>query len=158
MTIKKQEERISLRRWALILGLLLMLAAAAVAALLHWYSSQQDRLRADGRVETAKAREYARTHDQNACVDEALRREDACKGITDLLCETRAIAFIRACLEAAAKTPHFCDDVPKWKETTSVTAWSSSECRRRHRMDVNRCGALLVEIPFACAPSTTGIP
>lgn len=71
----------------IVLGAFVFVCAAGVGAVIWWVSSNKDRLATDGKKAIAEAQAFAVDHDQNACVDEGLRRADLCDG---LMCETMA--------------------------------------------------------------------
>lgn len=76
----------------------------------------------------AEGREFGKTHDQQGCMDEGMRRSRSI-GVIDLAAGIQLGAFVDACFTTSRPTPNFCEGVPglfSFKETE----WGKAECRR----------------------------
>jgi hypothetical protein len=131
-----------------VLGVGALLFAIGIGALIWWFSANKDRLVAIGKESSEQATAFAATHDQNECVDEGLRKTEACDGI---MCEAGAKIFVEHCLPRATPSPHFCDGVPSAGEIMPTVRWIQSECEKRaHVQDPQKCSRLLQAVPPAC--------
>jgi hypothetical protein len=136
--------------WAgllIVFGVLMLFAGLVIGGIVWWFVSNKDRLVAESEESTSEAVAFADSHDQNACVDEAIRRLSSCHG---LLCETQAKVFLTTCLEEAQETPGFCDGVPRSSEIVKATLWLSDECKRRGKPNNQRCSRLLQAVTQEC--------
>ncbi|WP_432697082.1 hypothetical protein ACQUQP_01635 [Marinobacterium sp. YM272] len=114
--------------------LLALLAVAVLGVAYLWF--KKDAIVAEFNQERAEEAlvyreaglEYGRNHDQQACLDEALKEFDTqCTGFS---CTVRYGKFLNACLETAAVSETFCDKVPAYQEekTEDEKIWAREAC------------------------------
>lgn len=136
--------------WGILLivfGILVLLVGLGVGGIVWWVASNKDRIVAEGKQSIAEGESFGASHDQNACVDETIRKGSACDGV---MCEAQTKIFAKTCLTRAQKTPGFCDGVPPQGEIMKTSFWLIEECRRRGKPDNQRCSRLLQVVPEAC--------
>jgi hypothetical protein len=139
---------------------LIVLAVIAVAALLgcglcfggmyFWVDQNADRLRESGQRVMAEAESFAASHSQDECIDEGLRRKDACGSGMEVICNAEAGIFLRRCLEAAAPTPGLCDGVPPPGEIMAGATWAVGYCAARGRSGDQQCAQFVRAIVEYC--------
>jgi hypothetical protein len=131
-----------------ILGVIAILAMLAIGGLVYWLNANKDRLIAMGKEAEETSTAFAATHDQNACVDEGLKKSDACDGI---MCEASAKTFVSLCIPKAQATPGFCDDVPAPGEIMKTVHWIQEQCPKHgRRADDQKCSRLMQAVPEGC--------
>lgn len=86
--------------------------------------------------------EYGRTHDQQACIDEGLRRSRNVK-VSGPGEGIETLAFTESCLKTARPTSGFCDGVPTFWKVEDSERWKSERCPPS-RTDEVRFGCRLV--------------
>jgi len=128
-------------------GVMALLGVAVLGGIVWWFASNKDRLLLEGKEAMAEGQAFAASHDQSACVDEALRKGAACSGI---MCEVEAKFFTTACIQRAQPTPGFCDGVPPKNEIMKTASWCAHECERRGKRGNERCGRIVQAVPEAC--------
>lgn len=136
--------------WAILLivfGVLALLGGLVIGGAVWWFASNKDRLIAEGKQSTEEGNAYAASHDRNACVDEGLRKLDACSGI---MCEAQTKIFTSTCIQSAAPMPTFCNGVPPSTEIVKTSRWLIDECARRGKPGNQRCTRLLQVVPEMC--------
>lgn len=139
--------------WAGLLiafGVLALLGLAVVGGVTWWFMSNKDRIVSESKDTMAEAQAYAASHDQNACVDEGLRKVAKCDGF---VCEAQTKIFTTMCLQEAQRTPGFCDDVPPPSEIMKTSRWVVAECERRGKPGNQRCSRLVQAVPEVCQSS-----
>ena len=75
-----------------------------------------------------EGREFGKTRDQRACMDEGMRRSKSV-GVIDMGAALALATIVDACLENSRPTPNFCDGVPSFW-SLKETEWGKVECRR----------------------------
>jgi hypothetical protein len=136
--------------WVIVLivfGVFSLLGLLVIGGIVWWVASNKDRLVAEGKVSVSEAEAFAASHDQNACVDESLRKMGACDGI---MCEAQSKVFLTMCLQRAERSPALCEGVPPAKEILKTSSWVVDECRRRGKGTDQRCTRLLQAVPQVC--------
>jgi hypothetical protein len=136
--------------WAILLivfSVLALLAGLVIGGAVWWFASNKDRLVSEGKQSISDAYAYAGSHDQSDCVDEGLRKLDACSGI---MCEAQTKVFTRTCIQVARKSPGFCESVPPNTEIIKTSRWLIDECARRGKSGNQRCTRLLQAVPEVC--------
>jgi hypothetical protein len=106
-----------------------------------------------GQQADADARAFAAGHDQEACIVDALRRDDLCGG-TSFACEITAGVFLQRCLENATPVAGLCDDVPPAREIIRSAQWTTQTCEARGHAHSQECTRLLPAIQRYCDAST----
>ncbi len=137
--------------WAVLLiifGVFALIGLVVIGGIVWWVASNKDRIVADSKETVSQAQEYAATHDQNACVEEGLRKIEKCGG---LMCEVNAQNFTLMCIQHAETTPGFCEGVPAPSEIMKTSSWVTDECRRRGKKGTDqRCTRMLQAVPQVC--------
>lgn len=113
--------------WSLIVILLLTVGYFWLNrdAWLHHFNSGHQAVAKEYRQRGA---DYGRDHDQQACLDKAMRDFDSqCSGYS---CTIRYGVFLRGCLETAQTSPQFCKGVPPYHEklTEMDKYWAKHLC------------------------------
>lgn len=74
---------------------------------------------------------FGRLNDQQTCLEQSLRNFDGCTGFE---CTVNHGRFLKACLETAASSDGFCQDVPAFRDepTEDDKAWAKDECWGRN--------------------------
>lgn len=94
--------------------------------------------------------EYGRNHNQQECLDEALQEFDTqCTGFS---CTVRYGKFLNACLETAAVSDTFCDNVPAYQEekTEDEKIWARETCWNQD-IRGEGCRVLLRQQQYFCS-------
>jgi hypothetical protein len=134
--------------WVLaVLGVLVLCCGILVGGIVWWAAKNKDRLASEGKKVMVEAEAYAASHNQNDCVEEGLRRVDACSGF---VCEGMAKVFTSTCVKKAQKVEGFCDGVPPKSEIIKTSLWIVEECDRRGKTGSQQCNRLMQEVPEAC--------
>ncbi len=114
-----------------------------------WVQEWFGGLAEQGEQATAEARNFAATHDQDACVVEGLRRAEPCAE-GELMCEVTAGVFLQSCLDLATPVSGFCDAVPPQTEIMRSAQWAIETCNARGHAGSQRCGRLAQAIQRHC--------
>ena len=117
-------------RWKILMALGLLALAALVwawmfgPAWLEGFNTQQQAMKRDF---TERGQAFGRQADLQACLDRTLADFDDCGGYD---CTLKHDYFLKACLEAAAPTEGFCDNVPAYREKPSEDdkSWARHSC------------------------------
>src|SRR5512140_1268039 len=91
-----------------ILGIVLALLVVVGGAIFigyRWFSANRERLVQAGTAARESGLAFARDHDAQQCIDEALTRLHASSAFTN---EIKARVFLRSCLSAASVPATFC--------------------------------------------------
>src|SRR5690242_17193889 len=86
-------------------------------------------MRTQGQAQQREATQFAASHDQAQCFDEAKRRDDVCGPSTEISCHVQSGLFFDACLDAATPTPGICDGVPPSTEIMQSAQWEVGLCQ-----------------------------
>jgi hypothetical protein len=113
----------------------------------YWFNQNKDKLVSMGKEANESAAAFAAGHTQSDCVDEALRKVDACDGI---LCESGQGLFVTGCLRQATPVQGFCDGVPAPGQIMDTATWVREQCVRRNRPNDQRCARLMQHVPKSC--------
>lgn len=116
-----------------------------------WLQSQAGEMREMGVRVQQEAAEFAASHDQLECRDEALRRSDACGAPREILCHAGTGVFLRSCLAAATPTPGLCDGVPAGTDIMAGAQWTATHCAELGRAQDASCPQLVRAIVDHCA-------
>ncbi|MCU4676101.1 hypothetical protein N7931_10690 [Catenovulum sp. 2E275] len=100
--------------------------------------------------ETEQARfagaEFAKTHNQQACLDTVIERSQTCR---DTNCTVELKNFLTTCFEQAEKSPAVCDQVPAPADYINKVSWTVSKCRKAKIRNGN-CTNIINEMPLLC--------
>ena len=140
----------------LIVGLVLALLCAGAVGLGVYLWRQHGR----GFMESSErkhreGREYGERTDNQGCVDESVTRHRRAEGLGELI---QVNIFLRACLDASAPSPGFCDGVPLQIEFIKSAQWTQGECQRHGLAQEQQCGQLFSQVQQFCATRTTNRP
>lgn len=124
---------------AVIVGTGLLAVVACVGSGYFWVKRNAPELMEAAEQARADAETYAATATQNECVDEGLRRHDACGQGMALSCRTQARVFTDFCLRQASATPGLCDGVPSPTEIMAGASWARRYCDERGRVGDQHC-------------------
>lgn len=143
---------------------LIILAALAGAGLLAclvcgvsgwlWLQGKAGEMREIGVRVGEEAAEFAATHTQADCLDESLRRSEACGSPMEIMCHAEANAFLRFCLAAASTTPGLCDGVPPASDIMAGAEWAAAYCAEIGRAQDPSCPRLVGAVVQHCAQPT----
>ena len=132
------------------IGLLVCVVCCCVFGF-YLRSFQQD-MEHSGEGLREEALSFASNHDQSACVDDALRRTDACGADLNIMCHAYAGVFLTECLGGASPVAGFCDGVPVTSDVMDSVAWSMRVCAARGRPSEQPCTRLMQSIQRHCHP------
>lgn len=109
----------------LILALIVALVAVLIGGGWWWLSSHKGELMKQGQDAEIAGREFAAGHEQNDCLAEAMKRAEACSGLS---CRIGNTLFSSACIDQAKPSAAFCDGVPAPSEFLAVSRWTMTKC------------------------------
>src|SRR5438046_585758 len=109
----------------------LIVIIVVVAGAVWWSKSGKEMFK--GAVESAEksdkeGRDFGRTAQNEACVDEALTRN---KKNSSFGAAISTQLFLQGCLKASQETPGFCTGVPKPTQIIEGPKWQIQKCRER---------------------------
>ncbi len=135
------------------LGIGLLGGGLVIGGFVWWVSANKDDLAREGKAAMAEGTEYGQTHTKDECVDEGLRRLDAC-GSVGFVCEATNKMRMEACIRASAAGTRpgrdVCADTPGRDDIMKSAMWANEECRRRGRAGSQPCGRLMQGIQEVC--------
>ena len=129
-------------------GIGLVGGGLVIGGFVWWVSANKDDLAREGKAAMTEGTEYGRTHTKGECVDEGLRRLDAC-GSVGFVCEATNKMRMQACVRASTQGD-VCEGVPGRDEIMKGAMWASDECRRRGRAGSQPCGRLMQGVQEVC--------
>ena len=115
-----------------------------------YFRSFQRSFEASGSASEDDARTFASAHDQNACVDEALRRGDVCGADLNIMCHAQNGIFLTRCVEQARPVAGFCEGVPDTSNIMASVAWSLRVCEAHGRPNDQSCNRLMQSLQRSC--------
>ena len=127
--------------------IVVLLVVGVVVGGVVWWSRNKDRLMGRAKEVMTEGREYGRTTDNQACVDESVSRYKKDPGLGSAISTS---LFSRACLEASRPTPGFCNDVPKTTEFIKSGEWRKSQCSRVDLLSDSYCQQLFQPVQEFC--------
>ena len=130
------------------IGVLLCLLSCGVGY--FYFHAFQQGLESAGDTSDVEARSFASTHDQNACVEEALRRGDACGADLNIMCHAQNGIFLTRCAEQATPVAGFCEGVPDPSDIMASVTWSMQACTARGRPNNQSCNRLMQSLQRGC--------
>ncbi|GEM_PF-3005330 len=101
-------------------------------------------------VAKQKGTEFAKTNDQQACLEHVIQNSSDCR---DTNCTVELKNFLTACFEEAEKSPGVCDEVPTAQDYMGKVSWTVSTCRKAKIRNGN-CTNIINEIPLLCERET----
>lgn len=113
-----------------------------------WLQSKTGALHTHAKEMEKQGAEFGAGTDQEGCLKEALRRDETTDGLGS---EAFNHFFLKACLEASAPTPGFCDLVPAPTAVKSSVAWRVLICHEHGRPAGGSCDRLLEGLQDFCA-------
>lgn len=116
-----------------------------------WAQQTAVEMRASGERVQAEATTFAAAHTQAECVDESLRRSDACGQEMAIMCRAETGVFLRRCAAAAAPTPTFCDGVPRADDLMAGANWAVAYCGQLGRSGDPHCPQLVRAVVELCS-------
>lgn len=134
--------------WGLVAVIILVIFTAWLTQD-HWLPQWNQSIADQTTEYHEKGLSFAATHDQVACLDEALTEYNLCKGFSCTLIHGK---FLRACLSEASATEGFCDDVPAFNEkaTEDEKTWARHACWDKN-IGGDGCRLLMRQQQFFCA-------
>jgi hypothetical protein len=131
--------------------LLLLFGGCLISAVLgaSWLQQWGNGMIEQGQQADTEARTFATGRDQEACVVEGFRRDDAC-GETAFSCEISAGIFLQRCLELSMPVAGFCDGVPRQSELMPSVQWTTATCAARGHATSQPCTRLVPAIQRYC--------
>lgn len=139
---------------SVVLGVLLVVCVVCGASGWARFQVWADSARAEGERTTAEADQFAAGRDQSACLDEGLRRDDAC-GQNAVMCEAQVGVFTQRCLDQAAPVVGFCTGVPPTTEIMQSVRWGIERCTALGREGSQPCGRLMQTVQRHCEAHAT---
>ncbi|HEY8073746.1 MAG TPA: hypothetical protein VIF62_06550 [Labilithrix sp.] len=135
--------------WVLVIfGILALLGMLGIGGIVWWFSANKDKFVAMAKQAEQESTEFAGSHEQSACIDEGLRRSDACDGI---MCQAEAKVFTQRCILKATPTAGFCDGAPAPGEIMATVRYTQAQCEKHgRRADDQKCTQLMQAIGAAC--------
>ena len=128
---------------------LVLLVVLLVGAGAYWWSRHGDELVRAGRETIEAGESYGAGADEQACVDEGVRRYQQAPGFAGVL---KGTVFVRTCLDASRRTEGFCEAVPAESDYAEGRRWRASECQRRGVKD-DYCEQLFQQVQEYCGSS-----
>jgi hypothetical protein len=144
----RRQSRTWMKWTAIGCGGVLLLVAVAALALRHWWSQNEEAMRAEARVAADSGAAYAAAADQAGCVAEGMRRAEGGGGLRRSVANT---LWVRGCLENAAPTAGLCAEVPPRRRVMETARWQREECG-----DNQPCIAVLQAVQEFCYPDGRG--
>lgn len=97
----------------------------------------------------ADGQAFARTANQQQCLDQALQDFDGCLAYS---CTVASGKFLKACLDSATPSTHFCEGVPEFREkpTEDDKAWAKDYCLNNNIRGDN-CRLLMRQQQLFCS-------
>ena len=142
-----------------VLGVCLLFAIVVGASAVYWLSGQKENIAKDiaeaGEQMANDAEQFAKDKDQQACVDEGIRRMQAC-GVTGVFCQVKTMQFLEVCLDVAAPDPRMCDDVPASGEIVESIRFELSRCPVYGQPGRRGCNQLYRQLQRWCEDRVAG--
>ncbi|MDP2274439.1 MAG: hypothetical protein Q8K32_27080 [Archangium sp.] len=127
--------------------MILLCGVSSVLTAWSWYGANKDKLKGVSERAKKEGAAFAFNHDDEACLDEALRRLSARSGIID---QAEHKLFLKACLEKAARSPGFCTSVPPRSEIMAFAQWAVERCAAKGKTGDQDCSRLMQSVQEAC--------
>lgn len=136
----------------IIIGCFFLLGLGMCGACYVWFEQNKEQLKAEGEKLRAEADAFAKTADQDGCLKETFRRQSQCDPgeLAGAICRGKEMAFFSACLEKAAPTAGFCDDVPKRDQIMELVTWSLKRCDTIGRPGDQACAKTFQQVAAYC--------
>ena len=93
-----------------------------------------------------EGRAFGESTDQQGCVDEGMRRVEG----KDSLAAIAPVGFVSACLQTAAESEGFCDDVPEATDIFDSALWPSQRCTGMDTGSDEGCQAMMQVVMGYC--------
>lgn len=93
-----------------------------------------------------EGRTFGEGTDQNGCVDEGLRRVEGKSSIAAIA----PVGFVSACLQTAAESEGFCDEVPKATDIFDSVFWPQGHCEEMDSGSIEGCQAIMQVVMGYC--------
>ena len=133
-----------------VLGIVGLIGAGAI-----WWVRNKDQLLGRAKEVVAEGKQFGKTHDTQAGVNESLARYKREPGFGSAMSNN---FFLRACLEASQPTAGFCDTVPMTTEFMKSVEWQVDQCRREGLSGDSYCRQLFQPIQQFCERGPTKPP
>lgn len=117
-----------------------------------WFDRNQDNILDAGHSAIDEGEAFGAEHTLDECVDEGLRRVDAC-GAFGMVCEATSGIFMTACFESSDPNPGFCDGVPSPQSIMETVQWSLAYCEEKGRPNRQPCTRVVQNIQRYCHQS-----
>ena len=138
-------------RWLKILLIVALVVVVLVLGVVGtgvvWWMKNKDALMARAKEVVAEGKEFGGRNDQQACVDETIRRYKKEPGFGSAMSNN---FFLRGCLDASKPTDGFCDSVPKATEFMKSAEWQLEQCRRVDLAKDSYCRQLFQPVQQFC--------
>lgn len=141
-------------RWLKILLIVAIVVVVLVLGVVGtgvvWWMKNKDAIMARAKEVVAEGKEFGRSNNNQACVDEAISRYKKEPGFGSTLTNN---FFLRACLEASKPTEGFCETVPRVTEFMKSAEWQLEQCRRVDLSKDSYCRQLFQPVQQFCEKS-----
>ncbi|MBS2027578.1 MAG: hypothetical protein JST54_06725 [Deltaproteobacteria bacterium] len=124
-----------------------------IGGIFLYVRSHKDELISAGKEAMSAGAAYGTNQTAQGCIDEGLHR---LTGISSFGDEVKNNLWATGCLQAAAPTPGFCNDVPLEGEILKTASWRLAQCNAHAGVDPQRCQRFLQVWQKACHPSPEG--
>ena len=131
----------------IVIGVFVLILIALGVLGYVYFNQHKDEWMKAGAAAKQEGEAFAGGKDASQCVDEGLKRLNACAGLS---CEITARAFTQACMTKAAPSPQLCNGAPKRSEIINSAKWALEECGRRGQSGNQACGRLMQEVQRYC--------
>lgn len=131
----------------IVLAVVVLLVLACVGAGVYWWMKNKDALLARAKEVATEGRDFGRSSDNQACVDESINRYKKDPGFGSAISTS---VFMRMCLDASRPTPGFCTDVPKATEFMKAAQWRVDQCRKVDLASDNYCQQMFQPVQEYC--------
>ena len=128
---------------AALIAIIFLFVSLTVSGYLYWLKQNKGDLQA----KQTEGLAFGKTTDDNACWQEALKRQKTAAGLAGSLQNN---SFLLACLAAASNPPGFCDGVPLPSQMIDSAAWINDRCGKLD-ISITDCTRLMRTLQTYCS-------
>jgi hypothetical protein len=145
----------------IVLGCLFLGTLSMCGACYFWFKSNAEQWAEQGKRVKEEAEEFAATHNDSDCVDDALARADGCESKSPVeagVCGAMVNVFLESCMNAAKQTDAACEGVPKELKIMEIAQWAVSTCSGRKKEGSQSCTRIMQTVQRVCMTRLTHAP